>query len=467
MARKPFPILFITLVFAMSACTMTTNIPIDRSPIPLPAQFSTEGVRQTSEQWWKELDDPALHSLIEQAISDSFSLSAARERLIQARAVARKAGADRKPTLTGQAKTGENWRRDNGTTETTGSLLLGLAANYEVDLWGRLQASEDAALLNAEEKAEDLQTAALSLAAQIANTWYQLAAGKSQLRLLHKQQDINEIGLELIQLRFTAGQVGIADVLQQQQLIESKNGELAQQTASCRVLENQLAILTGTSPGLLQLQDSPQLISLPELPVTGIPSTLLQNRPDIRSNYLALLAADREVAVAIAEKYPKLSLSADLTTSGSSTGDLFDNWLASIAANLVGPLFDAGKREAEVERASAAAREKLAIYSQAIVEAIGEVEDALIQEAEQTKYITSLQLQLQLAEKTLANVRDRYKQGLENYQRALSAQLSYQSLERNLLSARRDRIGYRIDLYRSLGGSVLFPDDQPQTDQSR
>ncbi len=446
---------------------MKTNIPIDRSPVPLPAQFTTEGVRQTSELWWKELDDPTLHRLIEQAFIGNFSLSAARERLVQARAVARKAGADRITTLTGQAKAGESWTRNNGSTATTGNLLLGLAADYEIDLWGRLQASEDAATLDAEGKSEDLQTAALSVAAQIANTWYQLAAGESQLALLQKQQDVNEIGLELIQLRFTAGQVGIADVLQQQQLTETKNGELAQQTASSRVLENQLAILTGTSPGMLELQEKPRLIELPELPVTGIPSALLQNRPDIRSSYLALLSADRQVAVAIADKYPKLSISGDLTTSGSSTGDLFDNWLASLAANLVGPLFDAGKREAEVERVSAAAREQLDIYSQTIVEAIGEVENALIQEAEQKKYITSLELQLQLAEKTMANVRDRYKQGLENYQRVLTALLSYQSLERNLLSARRDRIGYRIDLYRALGGSVLFSSDQPQTSLSR
>ena len=100
------------------------------------------------------------------------------------------------------------------------------------------------------------------------------------------------------------------------------------------------------------------------------------------------------------------------------------------------------------------AREKLSDYRQSIIEAVGEVEDALIQESEQTKFIYSLELQLELANKTLANLRDRYKQGLEDYQRVLTALLSQQGLEQNLLNARQQLISYRIDLYRALGGNM-------------
>lgn len=457
-------ILSFLVVLALCGCAPKTDIPVDRTPVSLPSRFSQQGAQFLEEQWWYELDDPPLHDLIDNALKSNFTLLAARERLIQAQAVARQAGADRAPTLDGQARVGENWTRRNGSTGSEGSLLLGLAADYEIDLWGRLQAKEDAALLDAEAKREDLQTAALSLVAQIANTWYQLADSNSQLNLLRQQQEINRIGLELIQLRFNSGQVGIADLLQQKQLIESKNGEMAKQQSTGQVLEHQLAILTGTAPGLFTLYGNPELITLPTLPSTGIPAELLTKRPDIRSSYLDLLAADRRVAAAIANQYPKLSIAADLTTSGSSTGDLFDNWLASLAANLVGPILDGGQRKAEVDRVSASAREKLNSYSQDILTAVGEVEDTLIQEEEQKNYITSLKIQLELASQTLKNLRDRYKQGLEDYQRVLSALLSHQGLERNLLTASRQHIAYRIDLYRALGGAVIFtPEPSPTT----
>ena len=458
------PLLLLTV---LGGCATQTAIPTDPIPLDLPQGFSVQGERQVGPQWWFELNDPALNQLVSRAFSGSFTLTAARERLIQAQTVARQAGADRQPILDGRARGGESWSRSDGSEARSGSLLLGLAASYEIDLWGRLQAKEDAAQLDAEARSDDLQTAALSLVAQIANTLYQLAAGNSQLELLSRQQEVNGMGLELIRIRFTAGQVGIADMLQQQQLIESKNGELARQRAACKVLEHQLAILTGQAPGLMILPAEPQLPNLPALPATGLPSELIQNRPDIRSSYRSLLAADRRVAVAIADRYPRLSIAGDLATSGSSTGDLFSDWAASLLANLTGPILDGGSRKAEVERVSAAAREKLAVYSDVILSAVAEVEDALVQEKEQESYIASLILQLELAQKTPANVRDRYKQGVENYQRVLSAQLSYQTLERSLLTAQRDRIGYRIDLYRALGGTAVFASDHTQPTSQR
>jgi outer membrane protein TolC len=260
------------------------------------------------------------------------------------------------------------------------------------------------------------------------------------------------MGLEIIRLRFNAGQVGIADVLQQRELIESKNGEKAQQRANGGVLEHQLAILTGVSPGMFTIPGDPTLIGLPPLPATGVPLDLLGNRPDIRSRYLTLLAADKRVAAAVADQYPRISISAEINTSGSDTSDLFENWLASLAANIVGPLIDGGRRQAEVERTAAVSREKLLSYGDSVLIAIGEVEDALVQEKEQRLLIDSLKIQLDLATQSLLTIRDRYKQGAEDYQRVLTAQLSQQALQRSLVSAQRQLIEYRIDLYRALGG---------------
>lgn len=443
-------LLAITMLYG---CTPTTTIQFNTPPVTLANSFSQEGSQKLSQEWWQDIDDPELKELIGRALTDNLTILGARERLKQATALARQAGTTRLPTLDGRANSTESSSKKDGKSNSSTSILLGLAAGYEVDLWGKLQARVDAADYDVQGSEEDLQTAALSLAAQLATTWYQLAASYSQLELLRKQQEVNTIGLNLIQLRFNAGQTGIADILQQKQLIESKSGEQAQQRATIEVLRNQLAILAGQSPGQFSLAKQPELVGLPPLPTTGIPLDLLKNRPDIKSSYFDLLAADRRVAAAIADKYPRLSISADLTTSGTAS-DLFSNWLGSIAANLTGPLFDGGSRQAEVERTTAVAQERLYGWGQTILDAIGEVEDALVLEQEQKKLIASLEIQLDLATKTILNVRDRYKLGAEDYQRVLTALLSQQSLQRNLLNARQQLIGYRISLYRALGGRV-------------
>ncbi|MBU1419438.1 MAG: efflux transporter outer membrane subunit [Proteobacteria bacterium] len=444
----------ILFLLATPACTPMTHIPLDMAPVVLPETFSQQGGHPLSEQWWRDLDDPNLQKLIDRALANNLTLLATAERLLQAEALARQAGADLVPSLDANGSINTNRSRNDGATGSKTSLLLGLAAAYEVDLWGRLQAKEDAALFDIRASSEDLQTAALSLVAQLANVWYRLAASYSQLELLQMQQEVNRVGLQLIQLRFNAGQIGIADVLQQKQLIESKTGEQAQQRSTARVLEHQLAILIGVSPEMLEMPGTPVLIELPLLPSTGVPLDLLSSRPDIRSSYAALLAADRRVAAAVADRYPRLSISADLNTSGSSAHDLFDNWLASLAANLVGPLLDGGMRQAEVDRSSASAWEKLHSYGEALLTAVGEVEDALAQEKEQRLLINSMEIQLDLATRTLQSVKDRYKQGAESYERVLLALLSQQGLERSLVSSRQQLISYRIDLYRALGGQV-------------
>ena len=439
-------------LFFLTSCAATTSITPAGSPITFPASFSETGDQQLQQLWWQELGDQNLQAAIEKSLAQNQSLKGAVERLTQAEALARKAGAELSPSLDAEGSYKKSRSRNDGSTSTSTSMLLGIAASYEIDLWGRLRASEDAVLLDARVSAEDLQAASLSIAAQVANVWYLLAASYKQQKLLEQQQELNRVGLELVQMRFNAGQIGIADLLQQKQLIESKNGELAEQSATTRLLENQLSILQGVAPGMLELQSKPELIELPPLPATGIPADLLINRPDIRSSYLALQAADKRVAAAVADRYPRLSLSAELNTSGPQVRDLFDNWLASLAANIVAPLFDGGSRQAEVERTKASAREKLYSYGDSLLTAMSEVEDALVQEKEQLLLIDSLEIQLDLATKTVRSLRDRYKQGTADYQRILDAVLSQQSLQRSLVTSRQQLIGYRIDLYRALGG---------------
>ena len=194
---------------------------------------------------------------------------------------------------------------------------------------------------------------------------------------------------------------------------------------------------------------------------------MIQRRPDIRSAYYAVLATDSDLAAAIADRFPSLSLTAGVDTSGAHTRDLFNNWLATIAANLVAPIIDGGLRKAEVDRTRAVASEALHTYGQTILDALGEVEDALVQEQRQRDYIASIDKQLTLAGQVIESVRDRYLQGTVDYQRVLDALLSHQELQRSHLTAKRDLVQYRIDLCRALGtGWTLDRPEENQADAS-
>lgn len=441
------------LALLLGGCSVKTKMAEIDTVINLPQTFSVEGKEVVSATWWRDFGDPDLVEIIEQGLGANLNIKEAYQRLKQAEALEKRAQSSLLPELDLQAGASESRRMANDNETSTTSLSLALAASYELDLWGRLEAGAEASAFDRVRSEADLQTAALSIAAQIATAWYQLGESNRQEELLQEQQEVNKVGLQLIQLRFNAGQIGIADVLQQRQLIESKSGELAQQRATSAILEHRLAILSGRAPGQNYLSKRPQLTTLPSLPQLGVPLSLINRRPDLQGAYFRILAADRRLAAAIAERYPRINLTADASTSGSAS-ELFDNWLLSLAANMLAPLFDGGARKSEVERNEALVRENLYRYGQATLEAIGEVEDALRQEQEQRRLIESLSVQLKLATKTLVNVRDRYKLGAEDYQRVLSALLSQQSLQRNLLRAREQEIEFRIGLYRALGGEV-------------
>lgn len=439
----------VTLVF-LAGCT----VPMAQvqPPVDLPQQFSESGSQQLPEQWWRMWNDPMLDDLINQALSGNLSLQAAWDRLDQAQATARKAGAALQPSLNAEADASHQRQRENGVGSIENEFSLGLAASYEVDLWGKLRASQQAAAYSAQASAEDLQTAAISLSAEVASTWYQLVEKDGQIEILQEQITTNKQILDLVTLQFRTGQVAIADVLQQRQLIVSNQGELAQVLAQRDVLRHQLAVLLGVAPGELTLQRVTVIHDLPELPETGLTADLVRRRPDLRSAYASVLAADRDVAVAVADQFPQLTLSAQLTTNGDQVSRLFDNWLASLAGNLVAPVLDGGERKAEVERTRAAASEALNDYGQAVLTALQEVEDALVNEQRQREYLQSLDRQLELANQVLEQVRERYLKGTEDYQRVLDALISSQSLQQSQLTAKLELVEYRIELCRALGG---------------
>ena len=450
----------VIFILMITTASCTTPIRHVESPVEIPEEFAMSGENALADQWWSVLEDEDLNALIEQALAGNLSLKKAWDRLDQARAIARKAGADQYPSVDMEAGASRLYIREDGETSHNNTFSLGLVAGYEVDLWGRIRAARDAAVLDALGSREDLMAAALTLSAQVASTWYQLVEQYGQRKLLDEQIQTNQKVLQVVTLRFRRGQAGAADVLQQRQLVESKHGEIARVEADIKVLEHQLSILLGYPPTESVARQVTELKDMPPLPETGLPADLILKRPDIRSAYYRVQATDQRVAEAIADRFPRVSLSAQITGSDEQVGDLFDNWLATLAANLVGPILDGGKREAEVTRARAAASEELHNYGQVILNALGEVEDALAVENHQRDYINSLDQQLVFSGQAMDRVKDRYTKGAEDYLRVLDALLTHQQLQRTRLTARRELIQDRIDLCRALGGGwqVARPD---------
>ena len=347
------------------------------TPVTPPAAFSATGTSPLPARWWTAFGDPHLNKLVAEALSGNLSLRATWDRLAQTRAEADRRLAARLPAVDASAAFSRSVTKTADRPRAyTDSRALGLAASYEVDLWGRVRSAHAAAELDAQASAEDLHAAAMTLAAEIAGTWYRLTELHGQLKLLAGQVKTNQDYLAIVTAKFQKGQAPATDVLQQRQLLESTRAERLLVASEIEVARHQLALLVGRSPGTFTPPATGELPAIAELPATGVPTAWLQQRPDLRAAYLRVQAADHRVAAAIADRFPRLGLSARADTTAPDIRDLFDNWLATLAANLSAPLFDAGQRQAEVARTRAVASERLNAYGQVVLTSLKEVEEA-------------------------------------------------------------------------------------------
>ncbi len=457
--------LFLTLALTLST---VTGCAVGRHDVPeitgLPETFSSTGEASLSEQWWMDFDDPALNVVIEEGLAGSPDLAVWWDRLNHAEALARKAGATWWPSVSveGSASRSGQWGDDIPESYANSYSASG-AASYEIDLWGRVRSTRHAAVFDEHSSREDLRAAVLSLSARIAATWYEIAEARSQVLVLSEQVEANEQMLEIVTMRFRGGQVGASDVLRQRQLHESSRGNLALAESRLEVLRNQLAVLVGRVPQAHVVDEEAALVALPPLPDAGIPSELLQRRPDLRAAELDVAAASARLGVAVADRFPRISISVSASSSATTTADLFTSWLSNLVGNLTMPLIDGGARKAEAERQEALVDEAFHRYRQTVLTGLQEVENALTRESHQSSYLGSVSEQLALANEVLERNRDAYRGGQVDYLRVLEALTSQQSLERQQLGAHRELIGYRIELCRALGGgwNPESPTDAP------
>ena len=454
--------LFCLLVVICTACA--PYAPALREPLSVPGAYvsapsGTNSVHDNKENWWTSFGSAELDVLVAEALYDNFDVRTAHARLLQREAVARKSGADVWPSLTGTAGAGHTRRSvqagQGAERMESGSdaVNLGLAVSYEADLWGRVRSVREAETLRAAAGSEDIRTARMTVAASVAGTWLRLVTAREEIRLLESQIDTNRVLLEALTLRFAnALSVGL-DVLQQQEIYAASLAELPLLQAEESALLTQLTILLGKVPGQGLFVAASTLPELPPAPSAGIPAELLEQRPDIRSAWLSLAAADWDVSAARADRLPRLTLTAEAAYSGQPSV-LFSNWLSSLAAGLTAPLFDGGRRTAEVDRTLAVAEEQVQQYGKIVATAVGEVQDALINEEKQREHVERLTEQLRYAVVARGEAHQGYLNGRDDFLRFITEHKNVQSLERRLVRQQAALFDSRIALHRALGGTV-------------
>ncbi|VGO17117.1 Solvent efflux pump outer membrane protein SrpC [Pontiella desulfatans] len=455
------PLLTLSATLLVASCTtLEPGREDDLLKEQTPEQFKAQsGSAALQTEWWNAFGSAQLDRLMAEAFAGSLSLEQAYARLEQAEATARKSGAAGKVQLDGKASASSRYQsnlNNTGNSSTTPDFTLGLYASYELDLWGKLKSGERAALATYEATRFDLQTAGMSLSAQLAVSYFTWQAQTEALRIYESQLDSNRNKLTAIERRYKSGQATSLAVLQQRQQVAATEARMPPVRARIKETENALAVLIGKIPGTdLRLEPEP-LPSPPPQPAAGLPVDLLANRPDLQAARLRLESADWSVGVARAARLPSISLTGNITTSGEEIDELFDDWASNLAASLLAPLLDGGARKAEVDRTYAVSRERIAAYRLAVLEAIQETEDALNSERHQTEYVEAVAKQYEAAQNSESESIRRYQRGALPFLDALTAIVARESLEITHVQAKADLLGDRIQLYRSLGGDWTF-----------
>lgn len=433
---------------------------LDPASAPVPERYQRETTSaKVLDCWWESFGDPALAQWVERVLSNNVSLARAWARVEQARQLARIAGADQLPALTleGLGRRSRSAMVISGRetpAATYNFFSLNAAASYELDVWGRVAAQVRAAEAEWVASQYDLEAAALSLAAETAETWWLLREQETLLRLLRRQMEINQEYVQLVETRFGMGLAGALDVYQQRQQTAAVASLIPPVEARADVLRHQLAVLAGEPPGAAHLPPvwHDGLPEPPPPPPIGIPADLLRQRPDVAAAYERLKAADQRWAAAVANRLPALRLSGGAGSQARELSGLMDEWLWNLAASLTAPLLDGGRRHAEAGRARAVREEAWQSWRHTVLQAVREVEDALSTEERLGELSKRIEEQRVAATATLEEARESYLHGLTEYLSVLLALDRLQQTERARVSARRQWLSARVQLHRALGG---------------
>jgi len=414
-----------------------------------------------TDDWLAAFDDPILDEMVAEAQLANPDLAAAGAALAAAVAEARQANAPLYPALNLDAGIRQNHlfeltdqEKSLGLERDQTSFGLGLNLSWELDVWQRVSDSAKAAGFAATATAADYAFARQSLAAQVAKGWFQAVTNKLQFELALRFVENFEEALRIAEARFNAGDVSAQDVLTTEADVASARQAAEQSLFATRASIRAIEILLGRYPSTdLGLADSLPT-DLPPVP-SGLPSSLLERRPD-------LIAADRNVQAAFfatkaaaAARLPRFSLTANYETASDRLGDLFDasSMLANIGIGLFQPLFDAGLLKNQFLQAEARQMVTVAQYKQTALNAFQEVEDALNLESSLKEQIQQLTIASESLQKAATIAEIRYREGETDLTSYLVVQRQSLNAQTGLIAARGTLLTNRIDLYLALGGN--------------
>lgn len=427
----------------------------------VPGAYATAEDRPVSaldSDWYRLFGSSELDSAIDNVRESNLGLAQARDRVRQAQAAMAAARAGRLPVLDASVSAGRARQQTPFGAEQSNAFGASLSAGYEVDLWGRVAATNDASELEAAALVVDVSAIEVTLTATATEAWLDAVHARAKRVLLREQIEVQDEFLELLLHRLSAATATALDVEQQRQQLASLEGQLALLDASEARAGHTFSFLQGQFPDPSSTGEESELPELPSLPEAGVPADLLQRRPDVVAARIRAEAADARLAAAVAARLPSLRLNGSTFVQSSSLSALFDEILWSVTAGLTAPLFDGGRRAAEVERNDAVLDERIHAYLETLLEAAVEVENAVALERAQSAYREELDDQLRIAEATLALARAQYREGVTDYVRVLTAISTLQRLQQMRLDATRQQLGYRIQLYRALGGGWSRPE---------
>jgi NodT family efflux transporter outer membrane factor (OMF) lipoprotein len=415
-------------------------------------------------KWWEAYNDPLLNNLEEQVNISNQNLAQAEAQYRQARALVQSARAGYFPTVSASASESRS-RASSSFSSTqlqstnpvtrgiTNNYLLTLDAVWELDVWGRVRRTVESNEANAQASAADLEAARLSAHAELAQNYFQLRALDTQKQLFDDSVAAYEKNLQLTQNQYAAGIVAKADVILAQTQLKSTQAQAIDVGVQRAQLEHAIALLIGKPASVFSIAPAPLTATLPAVPI-GVPSELLERRPDVAAAERLVAAANAQIGVAIAAYFPSLTLSA----SGGYQSSSWSNWLTlpsrfwAVGPALAETLFDGGLRRAQTEQARAAYDGNVAAYRQTVLTGFKEVEDnlAALRILEQEAEVQDEAVQF--ARQTVALTTNQYKAGTVNYLNVTVVQAAALNNERTAVDILNRRLVASVLLIKALGG---------------
>ena len=455
----PLPV-FCSLLLALSGCALhrpTEVAPPDAIPASFVELQQQDAGEVASGRWWLRFDDGELNRMMASLFADNLQIEQVMARLQQAESTLTTTRSARWPSfsLEGQAS---KFEEPSAFGDVDGdSYSLNGAAAFELDIWGKLASRAKAAGKAFSASREELQSLYLTLSANLAELYYLAVEQRAQLALTEETVDSYRQTVETVEERYRLGLVPAVDLYPARQSLSGAEANQHLYAGNLATTEHALAVLLGHYPDRSFGGELAVIPPTPELFPVGLPSDLINRRPDLRSSLHLVEAADASVAAAIADRFPSINL---IGRYGSSRQDLSTGLIEGdfwrLLGNLTMPLIDAGRRRAEVSKSRAVVRERVAAYQQAVLEAFQEVEDALADNRETEQRIASLVRMEEATGSTLRLALDRYNLGVTDYLPVLTAQRGHFEARSRLLTARRQLLSARISLARALGGEWMM-----------